>query len=79
MANKETIEKINAKLRMGDKKQIAQDVSLSVVTINSFFNGREDKLIEDTQNRIMSAALKIIETRQNKQRAIEKKTAALLG
>lgn len=79
MTNRETIEKVNAKLRMGDKKQIACDVSLHVVTINSFFNGKEDKLIEDTQSRIMSAALKIIEERQKKEKAIEKKTNDLLG
>ncbi|HZK69309.1 MAG TPA: hypothetical protein VFC36_06915 [Paludibacter sp.] len=79
MTNKETIGKINGELRYGDKKRIANEMQLHVVTINSFFNGKEEKLIEDTQTRIMSAALKIIEERQKRARSIEKKTNDLLG
>ena len=79
MTNRETIGKINRELRYGDKKRIASEMQLHVVTINSFFNGKEDKLIEDTQARIMSAALKIIEERQKRARSIQKKTNDLLG
>jgi DNA-binding LacI/PurR family transcriptional regulator len=79
MANRETIEKVNSELQRGDKSIITQSTGLSKLTINRFFNGKEDRLIEDTHTRIMNAALKLIEDRQNRARDLANKTNNLLG
>ena len=79
MANKETIEKVNKKLRYGDKAEIAQRTGLSKYSVNRFFNGKEEELIEDTHNKIMGAALDILVERQKRVKAIAEKTDILLG
>ena len=79
MANRETIKKVNNELRYGDKRVLASRTGLSVLTVNRFFNGKENELIEDTHTKIMTAALEIIEERQKREKALEKKTNSILG
>lgn len=78
MTSKETIEKVNKELRYGDKRNIARRTGLSKYSINRFFNGKEEELIDDTHNKIMDAALCIIDERQKRVKAIAKKTNNLL-
>lgn len=78
MANKETIERVNNELRYGDKGEIATITGLSKVTVNRFFNGKSEDLVEDTHNKIMDAALIIIEDRQRRAKAIEQRATAIL-
>jgi DNA-binding LacI/PurR family transcriptional regulator len=78
MANKETIERVNNELRYGDKGEIATITGLSKVTVNRFFNGKSEDLVDDTHNKIMDAALIIIEDRQRRAKAIEQRATAIL-
>jgi AcrR family transcriptional regulator len=79
MANRATIEKVNVQMRYGDKAEIARRTGLSKFSVNRFFNRKEEELIADSHNKIMSAALDIIADRQKDEKAIEKKTDSLLG
>jgi hypothetical protein len=78
MTNRETIQKVNKEMRYGDKAEIAKRAGISKFSVNRFFNGREEELIADTHNKILTAALDIIETRQKQGKAIAKKTNTLL-
>lgn len=78
MANRETIEKVNKEMRYGDKMEIARRTGLSKFSVNRFFNGKEEALIADTHNKIMTAALDIIDARQKQSKAIAKKTNILI-
>ena len=78
MTNRETIEKVNKEMRYGDKAEIAKRTGLSKFSVNRFFNGKEEELIADTHNKIMGAALDIIDARQKQGKAIAEKTNTLL-
>lgn len=78
MANRDIIERLNKEMRYGDKMEIARRTGLHKLSVNRFFNGKEDEMTEDTQSKIMTAALEIIEERQKREKAIEKKTNKLL-
>lgn len=78
MANREIIEKVNKELRYGDKAEIAQMTKLSKFTVNRFFNGKEQELVEDTHVKIMNAALLLIEERQNSSKELDRKLNDLL-
>ena len=65
-------------MRYGDKMEIARRTGLSKFSVNRFFNGKHEELIADTHNRIMSAALDIIDERQKESKAIAKKTSILI-
>jgi len=79
MASKETIQKVNNEMRYGDKAEIARRTGLSKYSVNRFFNGKEEELIADTHNKIMGAALDIIDARQKQSKANAKKTNILIG
>jgi len=79
MANREIIERLNNEMRYGDKMEIARRTGLHKLSVNRFFNGKEDEMIEDTQSKIMTAALSIIEERQKRAKEIAIKTSSLLG
>ena len=78
MTSRETIEKVNKEMRYGDKAEIAKRTGLSKFSVNRFFNGKEEELIADTHNKIMGAALDIIDARQKQGKAIAEKTNTLL-
>ncbi|MCX6222435.1 MAG: hypothetical protein NTZ69_15800 [Bacteroidia bacterium] len=78
MTNKDTIEKVNRELRYGDKTVISQQTGLSRYSVVRFFNGKEHEMIEDSQSRIMEAALEIISQRKKRKSRIEKKTNSII-
>lgn len=78
MTNKETISKVNKELRYGDKTVIAKATGLSRFSVVRFFNGKENEMVEDSQTKIMDAALAIIDSRKKTRDRIEKKTNALI-
>jgi len=78
MTSKDTIEKINNELRYGDKAEIAAKAGLSRFSVVRFFNGKENEMVEDSQTKIMEAALEIISMRKKRKSRIEKKTNAII-
>ena len=78
MVNKDQIQKINNALQHGDKARIARRAGTSKVTVNNFFNGRENELTEFTCSKIQKAANKIISDRQKREKANTEETNSLL-
>ncbi len=78
MTSKDTIQKINNELRYGDKAEIASKAGLSRFSVIRFFNGKENEMVEDSQTKIMEAALEIISMRKKRKSRIEKKTNAII-
>ena len=79
MTNREKIQKVNQELRYGDKKEIAKMTSLSNLTVNRFFNGKEEELIEDTHSKIMNAALTLIHQRRLRAQELNNQITKILG
>ncbi len=78
MTNKGTIDKINRELRYGDKTVIAKNTGLSRFSVVRFFNGKEHEMVEDSQMKIVEAALLILDSRKKNRSRIEKKTNAII-
>jgi hypothetical protein len=78
MTNKDTIKKVNQELRYGDKTVISQQTGLSRFSVVRFFNGKEHEMVEDSQTKIMEAALGIIGQRKKRKNRIEKLTNSII-
>lgn len=78
MTNKETIDRTNKELGYGDKSKIARLAGIHKLSVNRFFNGKEAELKEETQSKIMDAALQLIMERLKREKAQSKKINKLL-
>ena len=83
MTDKRTIIKLKKSLRRGDQPEIAKRSGLSLVTINGFFNGRAQKMAEETHRTIVPIALDVIKERIERNKEAEmmvaEKVKAILG
>ena len=75
---KETIDRLKERLLYGDQGKIARFSGVSKVTVNRFYNGKEQEITEEIQEKIIKATHDLIESRQKTQKAIVKKTNQIL-
>jgi DNA-binding LacI/PurR family transcriptional regulator len=76
---REIIEQLKGLLIYGDQGKIARFSGVSKVTINRFYNGKEEEVSEEIQAKIVRATHDLIEARQKTQKAIVKKTMQILN
>lgn len=76
---KETIEKLKEKLGYGDQGKIARLSGVSKITVNRFYNGKEDEITEEIRSKIVQATNNLIEGRQKAQKELVKKTNQILN
>ena len=79
MANKKTIQKIRKSLKRGDFLEISTRSKLSAVTVSGFFNGGSDKMSDKTHELIITAALQIINERNEKELKVDEKVNNTIG
>jgi len=63
--DKETLQKVKSLLKRGDQAEIARQTGLHKVTVNRFFSG-EEEVSDDTAEKIISAAAKVINSHEKK-------------
>lgn len=66
MTIKNDIAMLNNQLQRGDKQKLSKMSGVSMPTIIRFFNGDEDMIVEETQNKIIDAALILIKQRKDR-------------
>jgi len=69
---KQDIEKLNAHLKKGDQKAIAELTGLSKITVNKFFNGNDDNITDENISLIVNSASILIKKRKRLKAASEK-------
>ena len=60
MINRETIEKLKQNIGYGDQGRIARLAGVSKVTVNRFFNGKEDFVTDSIRSKIVEATNDLI-------------------
>ena len=79
MINKDIAEKLDKELRYGDKKRIAKMTGFHALTVIRFFNGKTNELAPETQDKIYTETLNLLNERQKRQKALERKSESITG
>ena len=79
MADRKTIQKIKKGLKYKDALEISRRSGLSTVTVSGFFNGKHDKMTEETQSSVIDAAIEVIKERKDREAAEKERVNALLS
>jgi DNA-binding LacI/PurR family transcriptional regulator len=78
MVNKKIIERLKKNMRYKDTREVSRRSGFSTVTVSNFFNGKSDKMAENTQSAILTAAAEVIQERKERELQTNMKISALL-
>lgn len=78
MVNKKIIERLKKNMRYKDTREVSKRSGFSTVTVSNFFNGKSDKMAENTQSAILTAAAEVIQERKEREIQTNIKISALL-
>ena len=78
MVNKKIIERLKKNMRYKDTREVSRRSGFSTVTVSNFFNGKSDKMAENTQSAILTAAAEVIQERKERELLTNMKISALL-
>jgi hypothetical protein len=79
MTIRKDIVMLNNQLQRGDKQKLSKMSGVSMPTIIRFFNGDEEMIIEETQNKIIDAALILIKQRKERAKDRSKLISSILS
>lgn len=79
MITKETAHRIDIQLRYGDKRRIAKRSGYAILTVIRFFNGEIEKLSAESQSKVLSESLALLDERQKRAKSLEKETDRITG
>lgn len=79
MAIRKDIVMLNSQLQRGDKQKLSKMSGVSMPTIIRFFNRDEEMIIEETQNKIIDAALILIKQRKERAKDRAKLISSILN
>lgn len=76
--DKELIKKLNGQLKKGDQKTIADQLEIDKAIVNRFMNGKESTISDERATLIIDAAVSIISTRADLNKANKRKITKAL-
>jgi len=79
MADRKIIAKLKKSLKHKDVIEISRRSGFSTVTVSGFFNGKSDRMAEDTQTSIINSTLDVIKERKDRELAMTQNINSILG
>ena len=79
MADRKIIAKLKKSLKYKDVIEISRRSGFSKVTVSGFFNGKSEKMAEDTQTSIINSTLELIKERKDRELTMAQNITAILG